>query len=61
MSNGLTVIESSGTTTLLTDGTYYYLQIGDGPTVELSYNGRRLLSVNWRLDSDSGAADRDRL
>ena len=39
MSNGLTVIKSSGTTTLLTDGTYYYLQIGDGPTVELSYNG----------------------
>jgi serralysin len=39
MSNGLTVIESSGTTTLLTDGTYYYFQIGDGPTVELSYNG----------------------
>src|SRR5579872_2320164 len=39
MSSGLTVIESSGTTTLLTDGTYYYFQIGDGPTVELSYNG----------------------
>jgi cytochrome c2 len=39
MSNGLTVIESSGTTTLLTDGTYYYFQIGNGPTVELSYNG----------------------
>ena len=39
MSNNLTIIESSGTTTLLTDGTYYYLQIGDGPTVGLSYNG----------------------
>ena len=39
MSNGLTVIESSGTTTLLTDGTYYYLQAGSGPAVELSYNG----------------------
>ena len=25
-----TTIESSGTTSLLTDGTYYYLQIGDG-------------------------------
>jgi cytochrome c2 len=38
-SSNLTVIESSGTTTLLTDGTDYYLQIGDGPGVELSYNG----------------------
>jgi cytochrome c2 len=38
-SNGLSTIESSGTTGLLTDGTYYYLQIGNGPTVELSYNG----------------------
>ena len=35
----LTTIESSGTTSLLTDGTNYYLQIGDGPAVELSYNG----------------------
>src|ERR1700722_1886694 len=35
----LTTIESSGTTNLLTDGTYYYLQIGDGPLVELSDNG----------------------
>ena len=39
MSSGLTTIESSGTTTLLTDGTYYYLQVGDGPAVELSYGG----------------------
>ena len=39
MSSNLTIIESSGTTTLATDGTYYYLQIGNGPTVELSYNG----------------------
>jgi len=39
MSSNLTTIESSGTTTLLTDGTYYYLQIGSGPAVELSYNG----------------------
>ena len=39
MSSNLTVIESSGTTTLLTDGTYYYLQVGDGAAVELSYNG----------------------
>src|SRR5579864_4411162 len=39
MSSGLTVIESSGTTTLLSDGTYYYLQVGSGPAVELSYNG----------------------
>jgi cytochrome c2/S-formylglutathione hydrolase FrmB len=38
-SNGLTIIESSGTTSLLTDGTYYYLQIGDGPAVALTYNG----------------------
>jgi S-formylglutathione hydrolase FrmB/cytochrome c2 len=35
----LTTIESSGSTTLLTDGTYYYLQIGNGPAVELSYDG----------------------
>ena len=35
----LTTIESSGTTSLLTDGTNYYLQIGDGPAVALSYNG----------------------
>ena len=27
MSGGLSTIESSGTTTLLTDGTYYYLQV----------------------------------
>jgi len=39
MSSNLNIIESSGTTTLLTDGTYYYLQIGNGPAVELSYNG----------------------
>jgi len=39
MSSNLNNIESSGTTTLLTDGTYYYLQIGNGPAVELSYNG----------------------
>jgi S-formylglutathione hydrolase FrmB/cytochrome c2 len=39
MSGGLSTIESSGTTTLLTDGTYYYLQVGAGPAVELSYNG----------------------
>ena len=39
MSSGLTTIELSGTTTLLTDGTYYYLQVGDGAAVELSYNG----------------------
>ncbi len=30
---------SSGTASLTTDGTYYYFQIGDGPAVELSYNG----------------------
>jgi cytochrome c2 len=35
----LVIIESSGTTSLLTDGTYYYLQINGGPAVELSYNG----------------------
>ena len=28
-----TLIESSGTTSLLTDGTYYYLRTGDGPAV----------------------------
>ena len=35
----LTTIEFSGTTGLLTDGTFYYLQIGAGPLVELSNNG----------------------
>jgi len=39
MSSNLNIIESSGTTTLLTDGTYYYLQIGNGAAVELSYGG----------------------
>jgi len=39
MSSNPTIIESSGTTTLLTDGTYYYLQIGNGTAVKLSYNG----------------------
>ena len=34
-----TVIESSGTTSLLTDGTYYYLQSAGGPAVTLSYGG----------------------
>ena len=35
----LTVIESSGSTTLLTDGTNYYLQPNGGAAVELSYGG----------------------
>ena len=35
----LTVIELSGSTSLLTDGTHYFLQPSDGPAVELSYNG----------------------
>ena len=34
-----TVIESSGTTSLLTDGTHYYLQANGGSAVELSYGG----------------------
>jgi Domain of unknown function (DUF4347)/Tryptophan-rich Synechocystis species C-terminal domain/Putative esterase len=34
-----TVIESSGSTSLLTDGTNYFLQPNGGPAVELSYNG----------------------
>jgi hypothetical protein len=33
------VIESSGTTNLLTDGTNYYLQVGEAPAIELSYGG----------------------
>jgi cytochrome c2 len=37
--SGLSTIETSGTTSLLTDGTYYYVQVGDAPSVELSYNG----------------------
>jgi hypothetical protein len=40
MSNGLTVIESSGTTTLLTDGTYYYLQAGSGRRLSSATTGR---------------------
>ena len=56
------VIESSGTTSLLTDGTYYYLRTGAGPAVYLSYGGAPVYARRiWRLDSDSGAADRDRL
>jgi cytochrome c2 len=39
LSSSLTTIESSGTTSLLTDGTHYYLQVGTGPMVELSYGG----------------------
>ena len=38
-SNDLTVIESSGSMSLLTDGTNYYLQPNGGPAVELSYGG----------------------
>ena len=37
--SSLTTIESSGSTSLLTDGTNYFLQPANGPTVELSYNG----------------------
>ena len=36
---GSTVIESSGTMSLLTDGTNYFLQPNGGAAVELSYNG----------------------
>ena len=35
----LTVIESSGSMSLLTDGTNYFLQPNGGAAVELSYNG----------------------
>src|SRR4029077_3551364 len=35
----LPVIESYGTTSLLTDGTHYFLQPASGPAVELSYGG----------------------
>jgi serralysin len=48
----LTTIESSGTTSLLTDGTDYYLQIGDGPAVELSYDGAPVVAGqfgSWTL------------
>ena len=38
------VIELSGSTTLLTDGTYYYLRIGAGPAVYLSYGGAPVYS-----------------
>ena len=34
-----TVIESSGSMSLLTDGTNYFLQPNGGPAVELSYGG----------------------
>ena len=34
-----TLIESSGTTSLLTDGTYYYLRAGSGPVVALTDDG----------------------
>ena len=35
----LTLIESSGTTSLLTDGTHYFFQPNGGAAVELSYSG----------------------
>ncbi len=38
-SNNLTVIESSGSLSLLTDGINYYLRVNGGQAVELSYNG----------------------
>jgi serralysin len=38
-SDELTTIESSGTTSLLTDGTHYFLQPAGGSAVELSYGG----------------------
>jgi Tryptophan-rich Synechocystis species C-terminal domain/Putative esterase len=37
--NGLTTIESSGSMSLLTDGTDYFLQPAGGAAVELSYGG----------------------
>ena len=51
MSN-LTIIESSGTTTLLTDGIFYYLQNGNGPAVELSYAGAPV--VDGQFDQFGG-------
>jgi Tryptophan-rich Synechocystis species C-terminal domain len=37
--NDLTTVESSGTMSLLTDGTNYFLQPNGGAPVELSYGG----------------------
>ena len=56
------VIESSGSMSLVTDWTNYFLEPNGGTAVKLSYRrspvrGRSI----WRLDSDRGAADGDRL
>ncbi len=40
----MTVIESSGTTSLLTDGTHYFLQPNGGAAVTLSYGGSPVLA-----------------
>ena len=39
MSSDLTTIEAFGSTSLLTDGTDYFLQSAEGPELELSYDG----------------------
>ena len=40
----MTVIESSGTTSLLTDGTHYFFQPNGGAAVELSYGGSPIVA-----------------
>jgi serralysin len=52
MSGDLTIIESLGSTSLLTDGTHYYLQIGSEPAVELAYGGAPVVAGqfgSWTL------------
>ena len=52
MSGDLTTIESLGSTSLLTDGTHYYLQIGSEPAVELAYGGAPVVAGqfgSWTL------------
>ena len=57
-----TVIESSGTTSLLASGNTYLIQVGSGGAVQLTYGGQPVTAGRiWRHDSDRGAADGERI
>ena len=54
-----TVIESSGSMSLLTDGTHYFLQPNGGAAVELSYNGAPVFAgefAQYRYNAPIAAA-----
>jgi len=54
MSDKLTTIESSGSMSLLTDGTDYFLQPNDGAAVELSYDGAPVVAGEFAQYGYSG-------